>query len=739
MTTEAEPKSNVSPKIISQAFLSLDKYILEHYGRPTRRTLRERQITVFEDLRNTLKEGTTEGYVVLPTGVGKTVLFTEFSEAINQQEILQTMIVVPTQVLVDQTEKRFKQFAPELDVGKLYTYAHDITKPITITTYASLVRHIANGTLDPTLTKLLVLDEVHRSLSRKRIQAVAQFTDAIKLGFTATPMYSEERQVANLLNTEIHRMSIKEAVEEDLLSPFSAIIAQTEVDLTDISVKSNGDYDDKELEEAINIESRNQAALDLYLELFQGQTAVAYCISVKHAQNLARIFHENGVPAAYVSGYQDKKEQAEILRRYHEGEIKVLCNADLLIEGFDEPRASVCLNVRPTRSLVVAQQRAGRVLRLDPDNPNKHATVVDFLDKTEDPRKLPVTFAEVAEAAFIVKKRLDRDTTTGPSMPKAPPGSGDIGIGPDEDIITISGLKVIVNPQEIMRVVKERQDKIYTIPPEGWLNAEDLTKLRNKKPESFKLHAERFRGTNPEWFGLFKGLEGHITEYYSSELSSELLNLEGGSLVPEEGWKSIMEIVELTSRDYATVTARIKSLGEIDDQTSIYLSPTTLRPTVYYHPDLVAKLQEELTSITIAPPDWLTLSRLAKNIKRSLPKVREIAEELRNEYPEWFQLFRDQSSKNIEHIHPELILEIKKRMNNIEFAPDGWETAGGLGKKLGKNNADPIRRRAEKHREEHPEWFKQYTIRKQGNVPGENREHLSPKLVEQIKKELGYT
>ncbi len=56
------------------------------------------------------------------------------------------MIVVPTKILVDQTEERFHQFAPDLDVGKLYTFAHDVTRPVTITTYASLVRHIEDGT-----------------------------------------------------------------------------------------------------------------------------------------------------------------------------------------------------------------------------------------------------------------------------------------------------------------------------------------------------------------------------------------------------------------------------------------------------------------------------------------------------------------------------------------------------------------------------------------------------------------
>lgn len=279
-------------------------------------------------------------------------------------------------------------------------------------------------------------------------------------------MYSDERQVANLLNTEIHKMTIREAVEEDLLSPFSAIIAETNVDLTNVSIKSNGDYNEDELEQAINITTRNQAAIDLYQRLFPGQTAVAYCNSVKHAQDLAKLFTESGVTAGFISGYMDKKEQDAVLKKFHEGEIKVLCNADILIEGFDEPRASICLNLRPTKSLVNAQQRGGRVLRIDPHNPNKHAYIVDFLDKTEDPRKQSITFAEVAEAAFITTKK-GRDRIPEGTSVAGPRTNDPGGLYIDEDVIEISGLKVTVNSQEIMRMIKEMQDKRYLNLQEG--------------------------------------------------------------------------------------------------------------------------------------------------------------------------------------------------------------------------------------------------------------------------------
>lgn len=253
------------------ALNSLDTYIQNHHeGSDV--TLREKQITVFEDLRNFVEEGGTEGYIKLPTGVGKTVLFTEFIEALN----LRTLIVVPTQVLVDQTEDKLKRFAPGVEFGKVYPKEKQFGRQVTIITYDSLIQQVESGALKPEEYDCLILDEVHQSLSPRRAETVQKFGKTLKIGFTATPEFSKEKKVANLLSTEIHSMKIKEAVEEGLLCSFSSVLARTEVDLSNVRVTTGGDYNEKEMEKAVNIHSRNKAAVDLYKQGFAGQTAVAY-------------------------------------------------------------------------------------------------------------------------------------------------------------------------------------------------------------------------------------------------------------------------------------------------------------------------------------------------------------------------------------------------------------------------------------------------------------------------------
>jgi superfamily II DNA or RNA helicase len=424
-----------------QALNALDAYIESHKDpEGDVDTLRDQQFDVFQDIRQFLEAGETDGYVKLPTGFGKTVLFTELVEALN----LRTLIVVPTKILVEQTEQKIAQFAADLDVGAVYSKSKDYGRQVTITTYDSLLSQLRSGRIRQDDFDCLVLDEVHMGLSDARQKTIQSFEDTIKIGFTATPRYSS-RGVDSLLPTEIHSMDVREAVETGLLSSFSAIVAKTEVDLDGVRVTSGGEYEEADLARAVDTEARNQAALEMYQKNFEGESAIAYCVGITHAENVAQMFNDAGIPAAAISGKMSDAEREAILEDYRLGWIQVITNADLLIAGFDEPRASVCLNLRPTNSPVVAEQRAGRVLRLDPNRENKHAYVVDFVDKNSS--KKQILFADIAGGAYQFSKE-HRSTRGGGAGRVAPPIDVDI-----------AGLTVVVDPEEVMRIVTDFREQ----------------------------------------------------------------------------------------------------------------------------------------------------------------------------------------------------------------------------------------------------------------------------------------
>lgn len=443
----------VSPEMLVrrlQMLNSLDRYITAHGGTGKARVLREKQLAVFKDTRDFLETGETEGFVEAPTGFGKTVLFSEIIKATNQK----TLVVVPSRILVEQTYQALKRFNPALSIGRYYSDRTDRGKQVTVTTYQSLV--ISNGGVNPANIDLLILDEVHQSLTNVRIGAVGRFINPIKLGFTATPEYTRDKRVENLLNNEIHTISLKEAVETGLLCSFSAYLAETDVDLSNIEIAQDGDYNDAQLEEAINIYSRNESAVQLYKRLNEEQPnlskAVVYCVTIKHAREVAKLFNQVGIRAEAVWSDQDSYTRRKIIEAYRKGEIKVLTNVNVLTEGFDDPEAALCLNLRPTLSKVVAKQRGGRVLRLDTGNPKKHAIVVDYLDRNENKRTAQVTFAQVAEGAQINPVVVN-------GHGKTQGGNGgdrkDKILVDTEKDFDLAGLHVITNSHEVLRIVSE--------------------------------------------------------------------------------------------------------------------------------------------------------------------------------------------------------------------------------------------------------------------------------------------
>ncbi len=500
---------------------ALDRYIENHHRNENGRTLFAPQMTVFEDLRDFLEEGETEGYIKLPTAAGKTVLFTEFVEATG----LRTLVVVPTQFLVDQTGEKFQEFAKGVEFGKVYSDSKQYDKQVTLTTYNSFIDKVESDEIVPEDYDLLILDEGHKAITPRREALVRLFNHAIKLGFTATPKYTTYKELKQLLGHEIHSMDIPEAVKLGLLSPLSVYLAETDVDLSNIKITADREYDDGDLERAINITSRNLAAVDVYQQLFAGQKTVVYCVGIKHAEALARLFNERDIAADFVSGLQSRAEQREKLARFKNGKTDVMCNANLLIEGFDEKSVTVCLNLRPTLSPVVAEQRGGRVLRLDPNNPNKHAIIVDFIGKNTRAgggvgKNPPITFAQILERAEVFLK------TTQHKAPKT--GTGTV-IYPE---IEISGIRVITNPEEIMRVTREA----VGITEEGWYSIDALSR-RLRLPEEFILRfLKLIRTVHPEYF------EMRIQNNQSREfVSPEALDILKNCFDPEQLREGIQE------------------------------------------------------------------------------------------------------------------------------------------------------------------------------------------------------
>ena len=224
--------------------------------------------------------------------------------------------------------------------------------------------------------------------------------------------------------------------------------------------------------------------MKLYKEYFS-QPALAYCIGIDHARDFANLCNKEGISAAWVCGETPDGELRDILKKFLRGEIRVLANADLLIEGFDAPRAAVCLNLRPTLSLVLAEQRGGRVLR---PFKNKFSTIVDFVYRDESRRARQVTFAAVAQRAFSIPSHAH--TTSGASVPyqkKAMP--------------EIEGLKVVVDTDEVMHMTKTLIEATNETAPDDW-------KMTREWAEELGIPAFRLHDALKRYLDMHPGFRG---------------------------------------------------------------------------------------------------------------------------------------------------------------------------------------------------------------------------------------
>ena len=320
------------------------------------------------------------------TGAGKTVAALGFVEASRTGGVL---ILTHRRNLVDQfigelTDRGYKKrIAPAL-LG----HEDRPNGPVTVETYQWFVRNA--GSISSAYT-IVICDEAHTALGEKTSAAIRAWTGPIFIGMTATGALIA-RHVTDLFPTQTSRFDLAQAARRGVISPLRCVrippgpgvrtIAKVPLRRGEVDTE----FDQEMLAELLDQAPFNLAVANLYKVRFNGVPGVVYAAGVRHAYNLAVAFRNEGLKAQAVSGETPKRELASILARYERGEIDVLINAQLLAEGWNSPRATVCVHLAPTASKRIYQQRVGRVTRR---HPGKEAgLVVDFVHpatKHDDP------------------------------------------------------------------------------------------------------------------------------------------------------------------------------------------------------------------------------------------------------------------------------------------------------------------------------------------------------------------
>jgi ribonuclease E len=320
------------------------------------------------------------------TGAGKTVAALGFVEASQTGGVL---ILTHRRNLVDQFHGELRDRGYSKRISRPLLKGEDSVKgPVTVETYQWFVRNA--GKISSAYT-IVICDEAHTALGEKTSAAIRQWTGPIFIGMTATGALIA-RHVTDLFPTQTSRFDLAQAARRGVIAPLRCVRISPGVGVRTIAKvplrrgEVDTEFDQEELAKLLDQQPFNLAVANLYKTRFNGVPGVVYAAGVRHAYNLAEAFRAEGIKAQGVSGETPKRELAEILARYERGEIDVLINAQLLAEGWNSPRATVCVHLAPTASKRIYQQRVGRVTRR---HPGKEAgLVVDFVHpatKHDDP------------------------------------------------------------------------------------------------------------------------------------------------------------------------------------------------------------------------------------------------------------------------------------------------------------------------------------------------------------------
>ncbi len=328
-----------------------------------------------------------------PTASGKTIAAAGFVEASRSLGVL---ILTHRRLLVSQFNRELAiegygdRFTPAIEAGKEPLGV----EPVTIQTYAWFARHV--GDLSRKAYQLVICDEAHTALGEKTSAAIRSFPEPIFVGMTATEQLIA-KQVSDVFPASVDDLPLGDAARRGLIAPLRCLRVPPAAAISSVPIVG-GDFDEGALAAVLDHAALNQAAASLYRDRFDATPGIVYAAGVEHAYNLAKEFRAAGLKAEAVSGRTPPVKLAETLAAYERGDINVLINAMLLAEGWNSPRATVCMHLAPTASRRVYQQRIGRIMRM---HPRKEAgIVIDFVPKSSTHSERVVSLHSLLDSDF---------------------------------------------------------------------------------------------------------------------------------------------------------------------------------------------------------------------------------------------------------------------------------------------------------------------------------------------------
>ncbi len=343
--------------------------------------LRPYQRECIEAVLNARRQGVRRMVVCLPTGAGKTVIFSELARLARRQ----VLVLAHREELLSQAREKLETalagrrvVSIERGAERAPDSAHVLVCSIRSLHEERLARVLRGRDIG-----LIIYDECHHAAAEDNQRVLRQLGafDAgwvgTLLGFTATTSRGDGQGLETVFQKIVYSRLLPEMIQDGYLAPLRGYRISTAADLSRLSPGS-ADFREEELAEAVDIEERNALVARSIQELARDRRTIAFCVTVNHARNLSRSLNLLGVPAGVVYGAMPAEARSEILADFRSGRVQAIANVAVLTEGFDDPGTSCIAMARPTRSEGLYAQCVGRGTRLHPGK--KDCLILDFVD-----------------------------------------------------------------------------------------------------------------------------------------------------------------------------------------------------------------------------------------------------------------------------------------------------------------------------------------------------------------------
>lgn len=344
------------------------------------RTLRGYQVEAIEAIEAKVAGGLVRPAVVLPTGAGKTTVFSAYAARPETRRRGRTIVVAHRAELVEQAAARVRDDGTGLRVGIVQGDVKQIGADVIVASVQTLRQPHVLARLRGIGT--IVIDECHHAVASSYRTVLEHFGclgprgdhywtppvgGAIALGFTATLSRSDGAALGDIWQDVVYHRDIATMIAEGyLVRPRAVRVEIPELHLDRVR-KNKGDYADGALGAALEGSLAPEKVAEAYIEHAGERQGVLFAPTVATAYAFAQALEELGVKTGVIHGALPKTERAARLEEFRTGSLQVLSNCMVLTEGTDLPMIGVVVVARPTKSRGLFVQMVGRGLRLHPD------------------------------------------------------------------------------------------------------------------------------------------------------------------------------------------------------------------------------------------------------------------------------------------------------------------------------------------------------------------------------------